>query len=251
MSANGSMPAEPRPLRGRRVVTTRERIGELDRRLARLGADVVHVPLIGVAEPDDGGAALAAALERLDTFDWVVVTSPNGAGRVGPALGQADVKVATVGTRTAAVIARSSGRDADLVPDEQTALALAAAMPPASGERLLLAQADRADPAHAAAFAERGYDVTAVVAYRTMLRMPTVAERRAALAADALALASGSAARAWRQAVGSDTPPAVVAIGPSTEAVAVRAGIKVTHCAADHSIDGLVAEVVRALGPTP
>ena len=56
-----------------------------------------------------------------------------------------------------------------------------------------MAQADRADPAHAVAFAARGYDVTAEVAYRTVLRTPSAPERRAALAADVLTLASGSA----------------------------------------------------------
>ena len=43
------------------------------------------VPLIEIAEAPDGGAALAAALERIDTFDWVVVTSRHGAERVADA----------------------------------------------------------------------------------------------------------------------------------------------------------------------
>ena len=42
-----------RPLIGRSVVTTREHRGRLDSLLARAGADVIHVPLIEVAEPLD------------------------------------------------------------------------------------------------------------------------------------------------------------------------------------------------------
>ena len=90
-----------------------------------------------------------------------------------------------------------------------------------------------------------------MVAYRTVLRSPTPAERRAALAADALTFASGSAVRAWYAALGGSTPSVVVAIGPSTAAVAREVGIKISHVAADHSVTGLVDEVTRALAPAP
>lgn len=242
----------PRPLRGRTIVTTRERRGRLDRRLAELGADVVHVPLIEVVDPDDGGVALRRALDDAGRFAWVVVTSVAGAERVGPSMADVGCRTAAVGTRTAEVLARRSGRPVDLVPDRQTALDLVAAMPaPSPGDRLLLAQADRADPAHAEAFAGRGFDVTAVVAYRTVLRAPTGPERAAALAADAVAFASGSATTAWSEAFGTQTPGVVAAIGPSTAEVAAASGIKVTHVATDHSIDGLAEVIIRALAPAP
>jgi len=240
-------PSPVRPLRGRTVVTTRQDVGRLDRRLAVLGADVVHVPLIAVVDAVDGGAALRASLDGLASSDWVVVTSPNGAERVAPSLARRRISVGVVGTRTGAVIADLTGRPPDCVPDRQTAADLAAAMPvPAPGTRLLLAQADRADPAHAAAFADRGYDVTSVVAYRTELRRPTWRERRAAVGADAVAFASGSAAIAWTEAIGTATPPVTVAIGPSTAAVARELGLQITHQATDHSIEGLAAAIVGA-----
>ena len=189
---------------------------------------------------------------HVDTFDWVVVTSPEGAERVAPALADADVRIGVVGRRTAEVVIELCGRPPDVVPERQTALDLVAAMPdPGGSNRLLIAQADLADPAHAAAFATRGYGVTAVEAYRTVQRTPSHAERRAALAADAVTFASGSAARAWHDSIGSTTPPVVVAIGPSTAAVARELGIKVTHQAADHSVAGLVDEVIRALALGP
>jgi uroporphyrinogen-III synthase len=245
MSADAPRPA----LRGRTVVTTREQRGELDRRLAALGADVVHVPLVEEADPADGGAALDAALGELDRFDWVVVTSPRGARRVAPALASSTCRIGVVGTSTGATVAALAGRPPDVVPDRQTALDLAGTIGLVpSGTTLLLAQADRADPAHAAAFAGLGFDVTTVVAYRTLTRTPTWRERRAALAADALSLASGSAAVAWRAAIGAATPPVVAAIGPATAAAAREQGIKVTHVAADHSIGGLVDVIVGALG---
>ena len=72
-----------RPLLGRSVVTTREQRGRLDSLLARAGADVIHVPLIGIDEPTDGGESLRDALDSIQRFDWLVVTSRHGAVRAG------------------------------------------------------------------------------------------------------------------------------------------------------------------------
>jgi uroporphyrinogen-III synthase len=114
---------------------------------------------------------------------------------------------------------------------------------------VLLAQADRAGTELADGLRERGYDVTAVVAYRTTLRRPTAPELRAALAADALAFASGSAVQSWVDAIGFRTPRVVVAIGPTTAQFGANLGLRITHVAADHSVPGLVREVVSALAP--
>ena len=72
-------------LAGRRIALTRPEPGALGDRLTTLGAQVVHVPLIAIDDPADGGAALRRALARLRSFDWLVVTSANGARRAGPA----------------------------------------------------------------------------------------------------------------------------------------------------------------------
>jgi uroporphyrinogen-III synthase len=94
-----------------------------------------------------------------------------------------------------------------------------------------------------------------VTAYRTELLPPPpdIVER-----ADALVLASGSAAEAWAAAVGGPappiptppipTPPIVVSIGPTTTAVAEQSGLKVTATATDHSLSGLVAILRSAFG---
>lgn len=236
-----------RRLSGCRVVTTRERRGALDSALATAGADVIHVPLIAIERPLDGGAALERALAGIDGFDWVVVTSQHGARLVGEAAaGHRRVRLAAVGARSGAILAGLAGRAVDVVPERQTAADLAAAMPAGSG-RVLLAQADRADGRLADELARRGYAVAAFTAYRTALRVPTVRERVAALSADALVIASGSAADAWVDAIGVDAPPVVAAIGPVTAAAAERRGLKVTHVATDHDVEGLREAVIAAL----
>ena len=110
-SANGDDQVSQRPLSGRRVVTTRDEPGRLDSLLAALGADVVHVPLISIDDPPDGGGSLAAALEQLASYDWLVVTSQHGAERVGAAAArQPSVQLAAVGPRTAARLVELAGR---------------------------------------------------------------------------------------------------------------------------------------------
>ena len=59
--------------------------GELAALLTARGATVIHVPLLAVVEPIDGGTALRDVLSDLREFDWLVVTSAAGAERVGRA----------------------------------------------------------------------------------------------------------------------------------------------------------------------
>ena len=240
-----------RPLAGKRVVTTRDEPGLVDQLLAEAGAEVVHVPLIRIVDATDGGAALAEHLRRLDTFDWLIVTSQHGASRVGKAARKLPVRLAAVGTKTAAVLSDLARRPVDVVPDVQTGAGLLAALPnPGDAARVLLAQADRAGTELADGLREHGYEVVTVEAYRTALRRPTAQELRRALGADALAFASGSAVQSWVDAIGFRTPRCVVAIGPTTARFADHLGLRISHVASDHSVPGLVDEIVRAIGDT-
>lgn len=242
------------PLSGRRIVTTRDERGRLDSLLAEAGADVIHVPLIAIKDAPDGGAALALALAELGSFEWLVVTSRHGAQRVGPeAERHPSVRLAAVGTRTANELAELAGRRPIVVPSRQTASALVDAMPHAvdGGRRVLIVQADRADDVLAAGLGARGFEVTTVVGYSTQLRRPSDRERRAALAADAVAFASGSAALSWADTFGTAAPPVVVAIGETTRDAAVAAGLDVTHVAGDHSVEGLATEIASVLARRP
>ena len=67
------------------------------------------------------------------------------------------------------------------------------------------------------------------------------------MGADAVAFASGSAAQAWHEAIGTETPAVVVAIGPTTEGAARAYGLTVTHVAEEHSVEGLVQAVIDAV----
>jgi uroporphyrinogen-III synthase len=230
------------------VVTTRDTPGRLDELLIARGATVVHVPLIEIGAPPDAGAALSEALARLPDATWLVVTSQHGAEAVGIAAGKHQVRLAAVGSRTAEVLARSAGRPVDLVPTRHTAADLVAAFPRAAseGELVVVAVGDLAAPTLSDGLRELGYDVVSAVAYSTRQRMPSGVERAVALDADAVVFASGSSAGAWADTIGLESPP-VVAIGPTTAAAAIAAGLQVAVVAADHSLEGVVSAVTELL----
>jgi len=236
-----------RTLEGCRVLVTRERPGELATMLTERGAAVIHLPLIAVVDAADGGLALREALWRLAEFDWLVVTSPAGAERVGVAARLVPgVRLGAVGTGTARVLQHATGRPVDLVPAVQRAEGLAAEFVAASvaPQRVLIAQADIAASTLADALRQAGHHVTTVTAYRTVRQEP---DRDAASDADAVVFASGSSVESWCGAFGVEAPPIVVVIGPTTAATAVRFGLKVSAIAADHSLDGLVTELERVV----
>ena len=245
---------EARPLFGRRVVVTRARAqaSELVERLAALGAATVEVPAIEIDDPADGGAALAAAVDRLaaGAYGWLVLTSPNGARRVVAALRSSGrdaralggVRLAAIGPGTADVLA-AANLVPDLVPPRFVAEALLEAFPDAAaGERpVLLARAAVARDVLPEGLAAKGWRVDVVEAYRT--RSAPLDDHRAAALADAeiVTFTSSSTVANFLDAVGRDAvPPVVAAIGPVTAATAREHGLHVDVEADVHSIDGLV-----------
>lgn len=236
-------------LSGRRVVVTRasEQSDELADLLVAAGAVPVVVPLIEIVTEPAQVALLVAANPA--EFDWLVVTSPNGARHYAAALGgAAPPAVAAVGASTAATLA-AAGIAATLVPTDQRATGLVAEFPVGTG-RVLVVQARDAEQTLLVGLAKKGWQVTVLAPYRSVPAHPTAGQHLAALAADAVLFASGSAARAWVAVFGDSTPPIVVAIGPQTAEAAEHVGLKVALVAADHSLSGLVTALERHLSRT-
>ena len=226
-------------LAGRRVVVTRaaEQAGELVALLEGVGATAVVVPLVEiVSEPT--AVDVLAALNPAE-FDWLVVTSPNGARAYLAAHSSAPLNVAAVGATTAAALG-AGGLNVTLVPRDQSADGLLAVFPSGNG-RVLLVQAVDAQPTMAAGLRRSGWNVTGISPYRSAPAHLTAGQQLAAMSADAVLFTSGSAARAWVSVFGQTTPPIVVAIGPQTALAVEQTGLKVSLVAADHSLPGLVA----------
>lgn len=235
-------------LAGRRVALTQQRAERLTERLHVLGAIVDRVPLTDVADPHDDGLALTAVLDRLGEFDWLLVTSVNGARRVGEAARRCPgVHLGSVGAATADVLAELAGRPVDLVPAVQRVEGLLAEFP-REPSVVLAAQGDLASPALVEGLRASGHSVTAVEAYRTVARSLSATEVQTVRAADVVVLASGSAAVALAGAGGVSA--AVVAIGPVTADAARDAGLSVAAVAASPADDDVVAALADALAST-
>src|SRR5215467_2729913 len=187
-----------------RVLVTRE---ELVARVEALGHDAVLCELIRVEplgdEPVDARA-----------YDWLVVTSRNGAHELARR-GVSANRIAAIGPATADAL-RSHGLGVDLVASTHTQEGLRNELPEGT---LLLAAAEGAR--------RDVLEADFLPLYRTVELRPDVPPVDVAL------LMSGSAARALA-ATGARVP--VVAIGPQTAAEAGAAGLDVAAVAAVHDL---------------
>jgi uroporphyrinogen-III synthase len=239
-------------LNDRSVVITRSMSqNESFRRLLEArGAHVVEVPLIAIAEPEDEGRERDEVLQRFDEFDWIVVTSPNGADCVAPFLVASNAagdairfpSLAAVGEATA----RSLGVTVAMTANPARADVLAEQFPQGTGS-VLVVQGNLADDELGEALTAKGWTVTRVVAYRTVQLRPTREMMLPAMAADVLMLASGSAATAWFDSFGTTTPPFVVAMGPSTAKVALALGLEVSDVAPEQSLESMIETAERVI----
>jgi uroporphyrinogen III methyltransferase / synthase len=255
---------ENRPLFGRRVVVTRARdqAGALVERLHAQGAAAVEVPAIEIHDAADGGAALAAAVDRLADYEWVVLTSANGALRLLDAVRDrgrdarafAGARLAAIGPGTAEALA-GGNLLADLVPPEFVAESLLDALPRptgGAGARLLLVRAAVARDVLPEGLRARGWDVDVVEAYRTEAAPMTAEQAAAVAAADVVAFTSSSTVTNFVAGMaGRPLPPAIAAIGPITAATAREHGLRVDVEAEVHTIDGLVDALVAWAAKAP
>ncbi len=202
------------------VVTRAEAQAEpLVSRLEVLGHEVVRCPLIRIEPIGD---------EPIDPtpYDWVVVTSPNGAAELARRLTATPERLAAIGPATEAAL-HEHGLHAELVAAVATQEGLLDALPRPAGHVLFAA----AEGARRLLADELDADV--VVLYRTVeLRPETPPE------GDVVLLASASAAQSFA-ATGARIP--VVAIGPQTAQAARAAGLEVVAEATTHDLEGLLA----------
>ncbi len=210
-----------------RVVVTRprEQACGLVARLEELGYEVVVCPLIEVVSLGD---------EPIDVtpYDWLVITSANGARELRRRMRGRPRRVAAIGRSTAEAFGR-----VDLVPTVATQEGLLAELPESPG-RVLFAGAENA---RRLIVDQLGAEF--VPLYRTVELAPPEDWPES----DLVVVASPSAARSLARV---DEPPPVVSIGPETTRAAVAAQLEVVAEARTQDVAGLV-EAVQAAAPVP
>jgi len=260
---------ESRPLFGRRIVVTRARkqASEISRRLEEYGAEVIEMPVIRIEPPDDS-APLAAAVARLNAFDWILFTSVHGVDAFFSALISAGLdsralahnRVASIGPATAERIA-TFGIRADLLPAEFSSARLADALSASatlSGARILCPRSDVAPDDLLDALGARGAVVSSVVAYKTVPETSGVEDMAAMLSRDELnwlTFTSSSTVKNFFSLISpgrvQDSSLRIASIGPVTSAAIRALGLEPAAEAHRYTIPGLVDAILHAEAAPP
>ena len=246
---------ERRPLHGRRVVVTRARAqaSGLAATLRALGAEVIEAPAIRIQpRPVDGD--LARALDAIETYDLICLTSANGAALLLEGLLERGRDARALAGLTVAAIGPGTGRElerrgviADVVPERSVAESLLEALESRelSDTRVLIPRAAQARDVLPDGLAERGAAVDVVALYDTVSEELGSEVLEAVEGADYVTFTSSSTVTRFLEAAGGVPNGArVVSIGPVTSATARERGLDVHVEAARHDVDGVVEALV-------
>lgn len=249
-----------KPLRGKRIVVTRPiaQAQALRRALQGLGAEVLVMPTIRIADPSDP-EPLREAARAPRRFDWIIFTSANAVARFWAAMRElgvderalTGVSVCAVGSATAAAVEREGGTVA-LVPPEYVAESIAEALAAhgdLAGKRVLLPRADGAREVLPEQLRRLGAEVVDVVAYETVSDSTAAGSLRKEIesgSVDLVTFTSSSTARHFAELVTRDLGSTVVAsIGPITSATVRELGWDVAVEPAVHTAAALTAAIAE------
>jgi uroporphyrinogen III methyltransferase/synthase len=235
------------------VTRARQQASALIAQIEAAGGTTYPFPVITILDPTSW-APLDDAIAQMSMYQWLVITSPNGAtqftSRLADRAKLRELRVAAVGSTTAKQLERL-GIHVDLVPVEFRGAALPMAMAPllTPGDRVLMPRGDRADPALAIRLRALGAHVDEVIAYRTVKEGGDVAALHEALRQGRIqyvTLTSSSTVVGLLERIGG--PEALVGvriavIGPETRKTAEALGVEVHVQAAQATIESLVAAV--------
>lgn len=257
---------ERRPLFGQRVVVTRarEQAGEFVQRLGEAGAEVLEIPSIKI-NPPSNHQNIADVMLELNTYDWLVFTSPNGVKTFFDYFFKAfkdmrdfgGARIAAVGPGTAAKLQELHLR-VDLMPAEALASKVAAAFKKfetIENLKICLLRAEVANPELPKVLEALGAIVDDIAVYKTVAETedPTGAGARLLEAgADWITFTSASTvghfhARFELSALLKKFPKTKLAsIGPETSKALVAIGLKAALEAREHTTDGLLEALLKA-----
>jgi uroporphyrinogen III methyltransferase / synthase len=243
------------PLAGVRIVVTRavHQAEELAGPLRALGADVILLPTIAIAPPQNP-APLREAVAHCEQYDWIIFTSVNAVEAFAAeqsGLGRCRGRIATVGSATAQAAERY-GFTVSLTPEKYIAesLAEAFAREDLKDFRILIPSAAVARDVVPRELRKRGAQVDVVEAYRNILP-PEAAQTAAGIFRepypDWVLFASSSAVENLVALIGPEPlrNVSIGTIGPATSQTVMKSALPVATEATVHTIPGLVDSIVR------
>lgn len=243
-------------LDGLRIVVTRaaHQAEELASPLRKLGAEVILLPVIGIAPPADP-EPLRHAAQISNDYDWLIFTSANAiaafAAELPVAPSESRARVATVGAATREA-AEQLGFLVSITPEKYVAESLVAsfASEQLHGRRILIPSAAVTRDVVATELRKRGAHVDVVEAYRNVIPAGAAERARQVFRApypDWVIFASSSAVEGLVKLVGASALSSVriASIGPITSQTVRTHGLTVAAEARAQNVAGLV-EVVAS-----
>ena len=178
------------PLSGVRVLVGRARhqAGALSRELRKLGATVLEIPFIEIRKPRSF-KPLDSALQNLEGYDWLILTSANGVEAMWQRLSKLrltkknlkHLRIAAIGPATKKAIEQRGGK-VDVVPKEYVAESVVRSLRRrVQGKRVLLVRARVARDVIPRELRRAGARVHVVEAYETVVPQSSAAHLRSTL----------------------------------------------------------------------
>lgn len=250
---------EELPLAGWKVLVTRPKnmISKTAAKLREQGAEVLELPAIRTEALEDK-SRIRAALENLDTYAWLVFTSPTGvdiffeemqeAGKDIRALG--NVKIAAIGEGTRKKLKEHS-LIADLMPEvydgDSLGEALAAVLN--GSERILIPRAEKGNENLVKLLRAAGAQVDDIPTYHTLYESSALIDEKKELESgniDCVVFTSASTVRGFVEGTKCEDYSGIRAacIGKQTRAAADAYGMQ-TFMSEKATIDSLISLVVR------
>jgi uroporphyrinogen-III synthase len=260
-------------LTGLRVLVGRARhqASALSAGLRELGAEVIEIPFIEIRKPRSY-KPLDSALEHLDEYDWLILTSVNGVDALWERATKLKLKkkhfkhlqIAAIGPATRKRIEKH-GLKVDVVPEQYVAESVVKSLrKQVKGKRVLLARAKVARDVIPRELRRLGAKVDVVEAYETVIPRSSRTRLQAVLkdpkrCPNVITFTSSSTVRnfvallgkhVWRGRPRSRTPiPSTLArvqfasIGPITSATLRELGLPVDIEAKAYTIPGLIKAI--------
>ena len=262
------------PLAGLRIVVGRARhqASALSSGLRELGAQVIEIPFIEIRKPRSY-QPLDTALKNLQDYDWLILTSVNGADALWKRIRKLrltkrhfkHLKVAAIGPATKKAIEKR-GIKVNVVPEEYVAESVVESLrDQVAGKRVLLARARVARDVIPRELRKLGAKVDVVAAYETVIPRSSLTRLRAILKnsnrrPDVITFTSSSTVRNFANLTGKNVrrerprprkaspvdDVRFVSIGPVTSSTLRELGLPVDLEAKEYTIPGLINAIVSA-----
>ena len=261
---------EQRPLFGKRILVTRPKhqAAAFSGLLEGYGAEPIECSTLEIVPPKSW-EAIDAAIDKLDSYQWLVLTSVNGVqafmerlkfhGRDIRSL--ANVRLCCIGPRTAEEAA-SFGINADFIPKEYQAEGLLEIMQQegVSGQRILIPRAEEAREILPQKLREMGAVVDVVSVYRAIppsVEIKDLKQRLQRGDIHFITFASSSTVRNFCQLFDSEDEVAqytkdsiISCIGPITAQTVSEHGLPVGIVAKENTLPALAEAIVQYVHPT-